>query len=158
MKACNGTACAADITRTATVAPAGSGSNLCAGFSEIPVNFPKGTAQYTANNFGGSKVFVGNFVASTNGKIAMAALNNGAQGEVMASISEHKCDFRAVDTTGVNGPKYITYTTGATGGKTYTVGGTGLVAGRTYYVNAIARNDKGVPQCTSSNCNYVFGH
>lgn len=164
-RACNGTSCSSYATASVTVAASsggGGGDDLCTGYNVISAPLPKGTARHDLNNFGGNSAFVGSFVAGStvgSGKVSVVYINTGAKGELVFSISEHKCDFRAVDNTGANGPEYLAYTTNASGNKTYYVGkSNGLEAGRTYYINIAPRVVNGVKSCASSDCDFAVGH
>ncbi|MCL2297735.1 MAG: hypothetical protein FWC38_06445 [Proteobacteria bacterium] len=152
MKACNGTACAADITRTATVAAGsgGGGTNMCGQLTNVitralkwgdDITVPLGSGVLSAS------ITVPAAVAS--GVLRISVTPTGGWVTQHYSFSENACDFN--DRT-LGNPGFDTSYQGQFSTGTNTTQKWRLTAGKTYHLNVRNRNAYGETTCTGT-CN-----
>jgi len=147
----NGDVCAPEVQKRVTVqveTPTGGGANsFCGNYSNvIETSTPWNVSAYSAEAGGlrGNGVFVVAFrlpdtLPETGAIESISAFEFGGSPAIRwMTISESKCDFRAADKTGVNGP-LVSVNNGSTVTARFYLPGTTfsprLVKGKTYYIN-----------------------
>jgi hypothetical protein len=154
MKACNGTACATDITRTATVAAAGGGTDQCGQHTNVTRRDLAWGDSLTIGVGSGvlaAKIVVPAGVKTGYSRISISEHQSSAATRNVA-ISQNACDF---NDRSLIAPQFDSYYMEffATGTAT---GYPKLEAGRTYYLNVRNQNAAGNNTCGSGTCSMLI--